>query len=179
MHGGLYDMTVAAGPPQALAIKREMTLRSGRRGSLRRGSSGKGRERRQGRNKEEGEAAVEVVKVEFGTDKGEGIGTRQARVAELEKGSQPVSAQASPVRNATDGGLTGEFGKDDEGEDGSERIATSAALAGVVEALEEGKERGGVDREQSRREDESGQQRGRLHVQSFPARWLWFSHPPL
>ena len=179
MHGWLHDMPRAAGAPQALAIKSEMTLRSGQRGSLSRGCSGKGRERRQGRNKEVGEPAVEVVNVDFGTDKGERIGAWEARVTEVEEGRQPGSAQASPVRNATDGGLTGEFGEDDEGEDSGERLATAAALAGILETLEEGKERGRVDREQSRREDERGQQRGRLHGQSFPARWLWFGHPSL
>ncbi len=69
--------------------------------------------------------------------------------------------------------------REDEGEDGGERIATAAALAGIVEALEEGEERGGVDGEQSRGEDERGQKGGRLHWQSFPARWLWFGLPPV
>jgi hypothetical protein len=176
MDSWLHDMTTAAGSAQGLAIQSEMTLGAGRNGRLRLVWS---REGRKGRNKEEGEATIEVVNVDFGTNEGQGIGTGQAEAAEEEQGSQGGSAQASPVSNTTDRGFTSEFSQDDQGEDGGKRVAPTARFAGIGKLGEEGDERGRVDGGGGRREDEVGQKRARLHEQSFPALWLRFHHLPL
>jgi len=68
------------------------------------------RQWRQHWDEELGEEAVELSAIGFGTDQGEGSGTGQAGVRDLEEGSQPSSAQARPMRNATDGGFTSELG---------------------------------------------------------------------
>jgi hypothetical protein len=112
------------------------------------------REGRHGRKEDLREELVEGITIDFGTDQGEGIGTGETGVRHLEERGQPRSAQASPVRTATDGGLASELGQDDEGEDSGERVAAAAALARIREGGKEEKERSGVDGERSGREDE-------------------------
>ena len=139
----------------------------------------RGRKGWKGWNKEESEAAIEVVTVNFGTQEGERIGTGQARAAQLEEGRQPGSAQMSPMSNAADGGFTSEFGQDDQGQDGSEGVAAATALARVGKGLEQGEERSRLNGVGARGKHEGGQKRGRVHEQSFPARWLRLRHLPL